>query len=260
MADAADKEITEYDDMEIVRTPDDEAWIEIEPEQDKKFPENPNKEKMERVDLAKMSVLENSVKSGKNRPEAFRELYEFTQKDTTAVVLTVAVMHAQEFSFYPKDKDKEAVNPVLVPYVAKVMKGALYNQNRDANVIEVSEHTLDNIAKSDLGKDDIKKVQEQIKELEKLLAELKKKVAQTNRENNENINSDTARVVYATKYMGARGMDFVADNNGQSMLLPRSENSSSLPVRINAELQRQSGLQSEKQKSAAPLLKSKERE
>ncbi len=235
---------------------------------------------MERVDLAKMSALENSVKLGKPRPAALRELYSFTQRDTTAVVLTVAVMHAQEFSFYRKGKNEEVVNPALVPYVAKVMKGALYNPNRDANVIEASRHTLDSISKSDLRKDDIKKVQEQIKEVEKLLAEVKKKVEQLDHGNNQNTNADTtqvanapatrrdnqffnadnAQVVYATKYMGARGMDFVADNNGKSMLLPRGENNDSLSNRIKLELQQRSSVQSEKHEFKATLFKSKARE
>lgn len=254
--------ISEYDGWETVETPDNTNWLAIK--KNKIFPEksnheNQDKEKLERLDLVKMSALENSVNSGKTRPDALQELYGFTQKDTTSVVLTVAVMHAQELSFYPKYKNKEVVNPVLVPYIAKVMNGALYNPNCDSNVIEASSHTIANISKNNLWKDDIKNVQEQIKELENLIDKLKKKIGQRDLNNYRNINLNTAQIGYATKYMGARGMDFVKDDEGHSILLPKTENNGDLPSRIKAELQRRSNLQSGTQKSGAPLSKSIER-
>ena len=48
--------------------------------------------------------------------------------------------------------------------------------------------------------------------------------------------------------MGARGMDFVRDANGNHLLVPRNNGTGDLQSRINAELERQNNSVSEKQK------------
>ena len=154
-------------------------------------------------------------------------------------------MNAQEMSFYPKGENEEAVSPILIPYALKVVRGALNNPSCNQDVTEISSHTLDVFANNNFTEEWKPKIQAQ---LEEAYGDLNRSNNSNTRQNRQDFDVNTARIECATKYMGARGMDFVRDANGNHLLVPRNNGTGDLQSRINAELERQNNSVSEKQK------------
>ncbi len=189
--------------------------------QEETKPQEPEQsDKLEKLYLTKLSVLNNAVNNGtKSRAYALSELNDMASRRVPTIILAAVVMRAEDFAILPK-QDREVTHPFLVPLADCVISSAIENPNRNQTLLDVSQSAINHLM--DCAPED------RFDEIAQRLAPRQQYISQAMSQlppirQPQNISYEESNIVCSTKYMGARGADLVKDEDGVIRFVSKNE-------------------------------------